>query len=235
MLIPYVCSVRSVRCTLDKLARGAHLRAGVVRQHGLGGAEGDRPNVVDPEIFSGQADRCRLSHRAASLAPSRRVDLRTALEQAHLEHVRRVEAFDAEDRAGRCRRGSCGHQTDELRTRDLDTASACLCFDSIDDLVQGRRFVVLDVHADLRTTGFRQEQSECAHTGEAATLLPYHCGDCPRDLHIVGGEVHVERNQQPARPDYDPTGALIESRRTEVQVELARVDTALELRGPPRR
>ena len=96
--------------------------------------------------------------------------------------------------------------------------------------MQGRRFVVLDVHADLRTTGFRQEQSECAHTGEAATLLPHHCGDCPRDLHIVGGEVHVERDQQPARADDDSTGALIESRRTEVRVKLARLDSTLELR-----
>ena len=102
--------------------------------------------------------------------------------------------------------------------------------DSIDDLVQGRRFVVLDVHADLRTTGSRQEQPECAHTGETATLLPHDCCDCPRYLHIVGGEVHVERDQRPARADDDTTGALVESRRTEVRAKLARVDTALELR-----
>ena len=70
--------VRPVRGTFDELAGGAHLRAGLVRQHGLGGAEGDRPDVVDPEILSGQADRGRLSHRAASLAPGR-ADSRAAV------------------------------------------------------------------------------------------------------------------------------------------------------------
>src|SRR5207244_12949055 len=59
-----------VRRSFHELAGGAHLGASIFRQGGVGSAEGDRPDVVDPEILSGQADRGRLSHRAASLAPA---------------------------------------------------------------------------------------------------------------------------------------------------------------------
>ena len=54
-------------------------------------ADRDRPDVLDPEIVSGQADRSRLSHRAASLALCFGVP-----EQLQLEDMRRVEAVDAQ-------------------------------------------------------------------------------------------------------------------------------------------
>ena len=53
---------RPVRRALDELARGTHLRPRLVGERGGGGAEGDRPYVVEPEVVSGQADRRRLSH-----------------------------------------------------------------------------------------------------------------------------------------------------------------------------
>jgi Transmembrane secretion effector len=52
---------------LDELAGGAHLSARLVGEGRAGSFESDRPHVLDPEIVSGQADRSRLSHRAASL------------------------------------------------------------------------------------------------------------------------------------------------------------------------
>jgi MFS family permease len=52
---------------LHEIAGGAHLPARLVRKRGTSAFESDRPHVLDPEIVSGQADRGRLSHRAASL------------------------------------------------------------------------------------------------------------------------------------------------------------------------
>jgi hypothetical protein len=54
----------AVRCALDELARGAHLRPRLVCKRDLGVAKSDRPDIADPEIVPGQADRGRLSHRA---------------------------------------------------------------------------------------------------------------------------------------------------------------------------
>jgi hypothetical protein len=54
----------AVRCALDELTRGAHLRPRLVCKRDLGVAKSDRPDITDPEIVPGQADRGRLSHRA---------------------------------------------------------------------------------------------------------------------------------------------------------------------------
>src|SRR5207247_10202797 len=59
---------RTVRRALDEVACGAHLRARLVGERRVRRLDCDRPDVLDPEIVSGQADRGRLSHRAASLA-----------------------------------------------------------------------------------------------------------------------------------------------------------------------
>ena len=52
----------------------------LIGERGVSLAVRDRPHVGDPEIVSGQADRGRLSHRAASLVPE-------TFEQPELEHA----------------------------------------------------------------------------------------------------------------------------------------------------
>src|SRR6266542_4387992 len=57
---------------LDELARGPHLRTGLVGELRARGADGGCPHVLDAEVVAGQADRRGLRHRAASLAPVER-------------------------------------------------------------------------------------------------------------------------------------------------------------------
>ena len=96
--------------------------------------------------------------------------------------MRGIEAFDLEHRTRSGCGGACRHQPDQLGPRNVHTSNAGFLLDALDDLVQSRGLVVLDVHADLGVSGPRQEQAERAHTGKAATLLTHDRGDCPRDL-----------------------------------------------------
>ena len=64
----------------------------------------------------------------------------------------------------------------------LDTARMGLRLDPLDDVVQGRCFPVLDVHAHLRTARTRERQTECSHTGKPTARLTHDRRDCTRDL-----------------------------------------------------
>ena len=151
------------------------------------------------------------------------------IEQSELEQARCIETVDPEHRAGSCSSRGGWHQPDELRAGHLDASRRRLRFDAGDDLVQRRGLVVLDVHADLRVTGARQREAERANTPEAAVLLADHGRDRARDLHVVGSQVDVERDQRPPRADDHAARAWVEPCGAEIRRQLPGVDAPLQL------
>jgi hypothetical protein len=92
-------------------------------------------------------------------------------EQPQLQHVRRVEPVDAQDRAGRSRSRAGRHEADELGSHDVDTARMGLRLDPLDDVMQGRCLPILDVHAHLHTPRTRKRQTKSSHTRKPAAGL----------------------------------------------------------------
>lgn len=145
--------------------------------------------------------------------------------------MRRVEAIDAQDRAGRRHGGARRHEPDELCSSNGCAVGTRFFLDSRDDLVQRRRLEILDVHAHLRVTRARQEEAKRTHACKATALLADHRRDRAGGLDVRRGEIDVERNQRTTRSDNDAACTLVESRRTEVRLDLTGVDPPLQLLG----
>src|SRR5918912_501887 len=123
----------------------------------------------------------RSSRRRSSLASSG-LQARLPAEQPQLDDPGGVEAVDAQDRP-RSRDGGAGrHQADELRPGDLRAAGLGLGDDALDDLVERRGFVVLDVHAHLDDSRARQIEPERPHARVAAVALAHARRDLAGDV-----------------------------------------------------
>jgi hypothetical protein len=156
-----------------------------------------------------------------------------AFEQPQLEHVRRIEAVNAQEGSGS---GDCRtrrHQPDELGADDIGPTGLRFRRDPLDDLMECGRLVILDVHAHLCAPDTRQLEAECTHARKAAALLAHDSGDRAGDLDVVSRQIHVERDQRTSRTEDHAAGPLVEPCRTEIRPELPRVDASLQLGRPP--
>ena len=126
-------------------------------------------------------------------------DALSGVEQAHFELPPRAAV---QARAARAAPGPAapGQKTDQLRCpldtarRGLGSARAPTTSPEVDALR------ILDVHAHLDDPAApRQPEAERADAGEAPALLQHDRCDRARDVDVVRGQVHVERDERPAR------------------------------------
>ena len=167
----------------------------------------------------------------------RATDVRRRVEQPQLEHARRVEAVDAQERRPRPRlrrRPASGRRAPSRRPRRRARAppprSARRCR-AAPPPPSPRRSC-----SPGREPGPRQVEAERAHAREAAARLAHDRGDRARGLDVAAAQVDVERDQRPPRADEHRAGARVEPRRPEVGRELAARRAAAAARpAPPRR
>src|SRR5205823_7275277 len=120
-----------------------------------------------PPIVSLLAKGARVSARFAS-----RWSRLLHVEKTQLEQARGLEAIDPEHRPGCGSSRSRRHEPDELRAGDRCASCGRLLLDSLDDLLQRRRFPVLDVHAHLNEPCPRQVEAQRANAWKPASRLP---------------------------------------------------------------
>ena len=128
----------------------------------------------------------------------------TSEQEPQLEHVRRIEAGDAEQRACRRDGGAAGSRPTSSEPRDAEPSRRRLPLDRGDDLVQRGRLPVLDVEAHLDVPRPREAEPERADAREAAVALAHRTRHLPRGLEVVAGEVDVERDQRRRAPTSTP-------------------------------
>ena len=223
------CAARS---TSSRAAR--IVPCGVVRADNAASAapKATRPDVVEIRRSSPvRRIAVALSHRAASLAPrgsstsryGARAGAARARASASKPSIRRAAPAAAAAAPAGIRPTSSEPTTSTPRV-------AASCFDPLDDLVQGSRLVVLDVHAHLHEPGSRQVQPERAHAGEAAARLAHDRGDLPRGLESSPRRLTLNAISGRRAPTMTPPARSSSRAGPKSGRELARVDPPLELR-----